>query len=76
MRIGLIDIDYKCSFPNIPLMKISAWHKSQGNTVEWYLPFRDRYDLACVFFTFALRNVIPYEFSIMAEFEKRQMQIK
>lgn len=44
MRIGLIDIDYNGSFPNIPLMKISAWHKSQGNDVEFYLPFSDRYD--------------------------------
>lgn len=26
------------NFPNIPLMKISAWHKRQGNTVEWYNP--------------------------------------
>lgn len=25
-------------FPNIPLMKISAWHKSQGDSVEWYEP--------------------------------------
>lgn len=44
MRIGLIDIDYNGSFPNIPLMKISAWHKSQGNSVEFYMPFSDRYD--------------------------------
>lgn len=35
MRIGLIDIDSH-NFPNIPLMKISAWHKAQGDTVEWY----------------------------------------
>lgn len=44
MRIGLIDIDYNGSFPNIPLMKISAWRKSQGHTVEWYMPFSERYD--------------------------------
>ena len=35
MRIGLIDVDGH-NYPNLPLMKISAWHKSQGNTVEWY----------------------------------------
>lgn len=34
-RIGLIDVDGH-SFPNIPLMKLSAWHKAQGDTVEWY----------------------------------------
>ena len=37
MRIGLIDVDGH-RFPNIPLMKISAWHKSQGDHVEWYQP--------------------------------------
>lgn len=48
MRIGLIDIDYNGSFPNIPLMKLSAWHKAQGNIVEWYMPFSDRYDTVYV----------------------------
>lgn len=43
MRIGLIDVDYNGSFPNLPLMKISAYHKAQGNSVEWYAPFDDRY---------------------------------
>lgn len=36
-RIGLIDVDGH-NFPNIPLMKISAWHKKQGDSVEWYDP--------------------------------------
>ena len=36
-RIGLIDVDGH-NFPNIPLMKISAWHKRQGDSVEWYDP--------------------------------------
>ena len=35
MRIGLIDVDGH-NFPNLPLMKLSAWHKAQGDTVEWY----------------------------------------
>lgn len=48
MKIGLIDIDYNGSFPNIPLMKLSAWHKAQGNIVEWYMPFSDRYDTVYV----------------------------
>jgi hypothetical protein len=34
MRIGLIDVDNK-NFPNLALMKISSWHKSQGDTVEF-----------------------------------------
>ena len=37
MRIGLIDVDGG-SFPNLALMKLSAWHKIAGDTVEWYDP--------------------------------------
>ena len=37
MRIGLIDVDSH-NFPNLALMKISAWHKQQGDSVEWYEP--------------------------------------
>ncbi len=33
-KIGLIDVDGH-NFPNIALMKISAYHKSIGNYVEW-----------------------------------------
>ena len=43
MKIGLIDVDSH-NFPNLALMKISAWHKAQGDTVEWCLPL-DRYDI-------------------------------
>ena len=37
MKIGLIDCDSH-NFPNLPLMKISAWHKQQGDSIEWYRP--------------------------------------
>lgn len=37
MRIGLHDAD-KTGFPNLALMKISAWHKAHGDEVEWWLP--------------------------------------
>lgn len=37
MRVGLIDVDGH-NFPNIPLMKLSAWHKAKGDTVDWYEP--------------------------------------
>ena len=37
MKIGLIDVDGH-NYPNLPLMKISAWHKQQGDSVEWYSP--------------------------------------
>jgi len=34
------------SFPNFALMKLSAYHKSQGDTVEWWNAlFNDQYDI-------------------------------
>lgn len=45
-KIGLIDVDHH-NFPNIALMKISAWHKQFGNSVEWYTPF-EHYDIVYV----------------------------
>lgn len=37
MKIGLIDVDGH-NFPNLPLMKLSAYHKRKGDAVEWYNP--------------------------------------
>ena len=34
MKIGLLPVD--SNYPNLALMKISAWHKSIGYEVEWY----------------------------------------
>ena len=41
MNVALLAVDSK--YPNLALMKISAYHKSVGDCVEWYNPF-DRYD--------------------------------
>lgn len=35
MKIGLIDVDGH-NFPNLALMKLSAWHKARGDDVEWW----------------------------------------
>jgi radical SAM superfamily enzyme YgiQ (UPF0313 family) len=35
MKIGLIDVDGH-NFPNLALMKISSYHKENGDSVEWY----------------------------------------
>lgn len=35
MKVGLIDVDSH-NFPNLALMKISAYHKAQGDEVEWW----------------------------------------
>lgn len=38
MNIGLIDVDGR-HFPNLALMRLSAWHKRRGDTVEWWNGF-------------------------------------
>lgn len=49
-KIGLIDVDGK-NFPNLVSMKISSWHKSAGDDVEWYdgLSHYDRVYMSKVF---------------------------
>lgn len=37
MKIGLLDVDGH-NFPNLALMKISAWHKQKGDQVEMFFP--------------------------------------
>lgn len=37
MKIGLHDHESK-KYPNLALMKLSAFHKSSGDSVEWYEP--------------------------------------
>ncbi len=44
MRVGLVDVDSH-NYPNLPLMKISAWHKAKGDSVVWHQPlFSDHLD--------------------------------
>ena len=43
MKIGLVDTDSH-NWPNLCLMKLSAYHKGQGDQVEWWDPC-GRYDL-------------------------------
>ena len=55
MKIGLIDVDNhrkkKIKYPNLALMKLSAWHKAQGDHVEWWngLEYYDRVYMSKVF---------------------------
>lgn len=44
MRVGLIDVDGH-NFPNLALMRISAWHKKQGDSVEWWWSDFVHYDI-------------------------------
>lgn len=50
MRIGLIDVDGH-NFPNLALMKLSAWHKANGDQVEFadYLTHYDKVYMSKVF---------------------------
>ena len=40
MNIGLIDVDGHSGFPNLALMRLSAWHKARGDAVEWWDGFK------------------------------------
>ncbi len=43
MKIGLIDVDGH-NFPNLALMRISAYHKARGDQVEWWWGW-EHYDI-------------------------------
>ena len=44
MKIGLIDVDGH-NFPNLALMRISAYHKARGDEVEWWWSDFVHYDI-------------------------------
>ena len=44
MKIGLIDVDGH-NFPNLALMRISAYHKERGDQVEWWWSDFIHYDI-------------------------------
>ena len=65
MKIGLIDVDGH-NYPNLPLMKLSAWHKAKGDHVEWYQPmFSGHMDIVYMSKVFSFTP--DYEYCIDAE---------
>ena len=44
MNIALIDADGRGKFPNLALMKISAWHKARGDRVQWWSTDLEHFD--------------------------------
>ena len=54
MRIGLIDVDGH-NFPNLALMRISSYHKSKGDTVEWWWSDFFHYDIVYISKVFSYR---------------------
>jgi len=67
MKIGLIDVDGK-GFPNLALMKISAYHKSIGDSVEWAM--FDNYDRTYMSKVFTFSNESMLEFGNLGEIIK------
>ena len=66
-KIGLIDVDGH-NFPNIPLMKLSAYHKARGDFVRWYEPFDgivEKYDKVYMSKVFSFTP--DYDFPIYAD---------
>lgn len=65
MKIGLHDAEREHlkhkSFPNLALMKISAWHKSRGDDVSWWSPLF-QYDRVYSSKVFDFTPVNPYLF--------------
>lgn len=66
MLIGLIDADNwkgirnnKKVFPNLPLMKISAWHKQRGDVVEWHQGQKE-YDKVYMSKVFSFTGEYPF----------------
>lgn len=60
MKIGLIDCDGH-RFPSLPLMKLSAYHKKQGDTVTWYEPmFSGHQDIVYGSKVFSFTPDYPY----------------
>lgn len=39
MKVGLVAVDGHNNFPNLALMRLSAWHKLRGDTVVWWSGF-------------------------------------
>jgi len=59
-RVGLIDVDGH-NFPNLALMKLSSWHKAQGDEVEWAIPFNHYNTIyRSKIFTFSPDNLTYY----------------
>ncbi len=61
MKIGLLAVD--SNYPNLALMKISAYHKAQGDSVEWLSPFEE-YDK--VYMSKIFSFTADYEYCINA----------
>lgn len=58
-KIGFHDAD-DTDYPNLALMKLSAWHKAQGDNVEWFRPLLGPYDHVYSGKVFTFTEGYPY----------------
>lgn len=65
MRVGLIDVDSH-NFPNLVLMKLSAFHKANGDEVEWWNGLK-HYDIVYQSKVFTDEYTKDNEFVVMAD---------
>ena len=61
MKVGLIDVDSK--IPNLALMKISAYHKSLGDSVKIYEPLFDSKTLDLVYASKVFKFSSTYQYN-------------
>jgi hypothetical protein len=63
MKVGLLDYVNKVKFPNLPLMKISAYHKARGDDVDWAIPFTHYDRIYCSkVFSDEYETILPYAY--------------
>lgn len=65
MKIGLIDVDGH-NYPNLALMKISAYEQQQGNDVEWCIGLK-HYNKVYMAKVFDNTYSKDYEFTVQAD---------
>jgi hypothetical protein len=58
MKVAIHSVDGH-KYPNLALMRISAWHKSQGDSVEWFAPLM-QYDRVYASKVFTFTPDDPY----------------
>ena len=66
MKVGLLDVDNNQKFPNLPLMKLSAYHKNRGDEVELFNPMF-QYDLVYQQKIFSEEYYPHYQYHINAD---------
>lgn len=66
LTVRLIDVDSH-NFPNIALMKLSAWHKAQGDSVDWYRPLLEPEQPDIVYMSKVFSFTPDYPYAINAK---------